>query len=316
MIGLQVASSFLRKSSHSISTTPSFSVDTWSNAAAPSSSYIPETSSTGVKRDASGNAICEDTLFEFATEGEKGMMMKNKKSPDQILKPVRSNEFTFYETVYPNCPQIQRFAPKYFGFKMKERPIVKLEDLTKPYSRASIMDIKMGVSTAGESDTDEKKEYRLKKDGATTSLSLGMRFAGLWIFDPESRQYVVKDKSWGKKLESKDFYSTLDLFISNQGANTIQKRIELLDKWLEQLSQIREWIEGPQAQFRMYSSSLLFIYEGDSTVDCKCDLRMIDFSHVYPIRDGGRDEGYLKGLRNLQTYLEDLRDMYILSMGS
>jgi len=311
MIELQLASSHLRKSSHSISTSPF--IDNWATA---SPSLFSSESSTGVKRDATGNPICDDTLFEFATEGEKGMMMKNKKTPDQILKPVRANEFNFYETVYPNCPQIQRFAPKYFGFKMKERPLVKLEDLTAPYNRANILDIKMGTSTAGEKESDEKKEYRRKKDGATTSSALGMRYAGLWAFDMEKREYLVKDKIWGKKLESKDFFSTLDLFVSNNGTNTITKRIELISKWMDRLSQIQEWLEGPQAQFRMYSSSILFIYEGDSTEDVKCDLRMIDFSHIYPIRDGGKDEGYLKGLRNLKTYFEDLRDMYILSMGS
>jgi len=243
--------------------------------------------------------------------------MKNKSTPDQILKPVRANEFNFYETVYHNCPQIQRFAPKYFGFKMKkERPLVKLEDLTAPFRRANILDIKMGPSTAGEKESDEKKEYRRKKDGCTTSLPLAMRFAGLWAFDPESRQYLVKDKVWGKHLEAKDFFSTLDLFVSNNGKNCIDKRIALVDQWLIKLEAIRQWIDSPNAQFRMYSSSLLFIYEGDDVDSITCDLRMIDFSHIYPICDGGRDDGYIKGLKNLMSYLSDLRDMYTLSMHS
>ncbi|PRP76005.1 hypothetical protein PROFUN_01721 [Planoprotostelium fungivorum] len=258
----------------------------------------------------------EDSLFEFATTGEKGMMMKNRSMPDQILKPVRANEFNFYETVYPNCPQIQRFAPKYFGFKMKERPLVKLEDLTARYKRANILDIKMGHSTAGEKESDEKKEYRRKKDGATTSLPLAMRYAGLWLFDPETRDYHIKDKIWGKRLEAKDFFSTLDMYVSNQGKNSIEKRIGLIDKWMTKLEAIKQWIDSPNAQFRMYSSSLMFIYEGDDLDDVSCDLRMIDFSHVYPIRDGGRDDGYIKGLNNLMSYLADLKDMYTLSMHS
>jgi len=302
MIELQLASPHpLNKSSHAISVEPF--IDNWSINSTPFQSIDKPT-------------VPEDSLFEFATEGEKGMMMKNKSRPDQIIKPVRANEFNFYETVYHNCPQIQRFAPKYFGFKMKERPSVKLEDLTAPFNRANILDIKMGTSTAGEKETDEKKEYRKKKDGSTTSLSLGMRYAGLWAFDPETREYVVKDKLWGKTLEAKDFFSTLDFFVSNQGRNTIDKRITIITKYLEELRKIKEWLDSPQAQFRMYSSSLLFLYEGDSISATRADLRMIDFSHVYPIIDGGRDEGYLKGLNNLIQYLEDLRAMYSLSMGS
>eukprot|EP01117_Protostelium_nocturnum_P016826 TRINITY_DN673_c0_g1_i4.p1 TRINITY_DN673_c0_g1~~TRINITY_DN673_c0_g1_i4.p1 ORF type:complete len:195 (+),score=45.85 TRINITY_DN673_c0_g1_i4:769-1353(+) len=194
--------------------------------------------------------------------------------------------------------------------------MVKLEDLTSIYKRANIMDIKMGVSTAGEKETDEKKEYRRRKDGATTSVSLGMRFCGIWAFEPEKREYLIKDKVWGKKLKKDDFYSWLDLFISNQGKNSIQKRVTMIEKYLEVLNRINNWLDSPQAQFRMYSSSLLFLYEGDSTEDPKCDVRMIDFSHVYPIRDGGRDEGYLKGLRNLIQFLEDLKGMYSMSMDS
>lgn len=57
---------------------------------------------------------------------------------------------------------------------------------------------------------------------------------------------------------------------------------------------------------RFYSSSLLFVYEGllcipiiyklgNPNVPFKSTVKMIDFAHVFPITDGGTDEGYYKG---------------------
>jgi hypothetical protein len=38
----------------------------------------------------------------------------------------------------------------------------------------------------------------------------------------------------------------------------------------------------------------------------KAVLKMIDFAHVSEIKDGGRDEGYIFGLKNLIKFLEDI----------
>jgi len=40
--------------------------------------------------------------------------------------------------------------------------------------------------------------------------------------------------------------------------------------------------------------------------DVKGDIRMIDFAHVSDIKDGGIDDGYLFGLRNLINFFTKL----------
>ena len=63
---------------------------------------------------------------------------------------------------------------------------------------------------------------------------------------------------------------------------------------------------------RMYSSSILIVYEGgldsqDVDGDAKCDVRMIDFAHSSWREDEeGPDEGYLFGL---STVIDILRQI-------
>jgi hypothetical protein len=57
-----------------------------------------------------------------------------------------------------------------------------MEDLTAPFKKPCIMDIKMGVSSVGEDATPEKKANMRKKDEATTSVSLGIRICGLRVY--------------------------------------------------------------------------------------------------------------------------------------
>jgi hypothetical protein len=84
----------------------------------------------------------------------------------------------------------------------------------------------------------------------------------------------------------------------------IQKHI--VEAFLKQLRVISEWMDN-QSDFRFYSSSLLFLYEGEHNGgDPKAIVKMIDFAHVHPITDGGKDEGYIIGLKNTIRILESL----------
>jgi hypothetical protein len=43
-----------------------------------------------------------------------------KQGVDKIMKPVSRNEISFYEGFYSQYPQIQEFAPKFFGTQKKD----------------------------------------------------------------------------------------------------------------------------------------------------------------------------------------------------
>jgi hypothetical protein len=63
-----------------------------------------------------------------------------------------------------------------------------------------------------------------------------------------------------------------------------------------------------QSDLRFYSSSLLFVCDGieEKEKQPQISLRMIDFAHVFPIKDGGKDDCYLIGLRNLIKIMQNL----------
>lgn len=73
--------------------------------------------------------------------------------------------------------------------------------------------------------------------------------------------------------------------------------------------------EKPTARF--YSSSILFVCDGTAywcmkllilgaSPKPKVNVRMIDFAHVYPIEDGGKDDGYIFGLKYVIEILKEL----------
>jgi len=140
-----------------------------------------------------------------------------------------------------------------------------------------------------------------KKDAATTTVSLGMRISGLRSYQPKKSEYVVKDKSWGKKVKDNTMAESIAVFF-NDGVN-IRKNV--VKAFLPILKKIQEYFES-QHDLRFFSSSLLFLFEGSDAESLKVDIRMIDFAHVHQIHDGGTDGGYVVGMKNLMKIFEDL----------
>jgi hypothetical protein len=85
------------------------------------------------------------------------------------------------------------------------------------------------------------------------------------------------------------------------------------------LTILLEWFEKHNNHYAFYASSILFIYDGDST-DGNLQVKMIDFAHVQKLKVGGRkkhifgkveesrDDSYITGLRNLIESLKNICD--------
>lgn len=72
---------------------------------------------------------------------------------------------------------------------------------------------------------------------------------------------------------------------------------------MEKLEQVRQVIE--RHEFRLYSTSLLLVYDGHSEVPI-VQLTMIDFAHTFAADDKPIDDGYLLGLNNLIELFNNL----------
>jgi Inositol polyphosphate kinase len=85
-------------------------------------------------------------------------------------------------------------------------------------------------------------------------------------------------------------------------------RTRSISNLLVQLRPLRRWFEENKS-LRFYASSLLIVYEGDTTQAHNSDLttiKMIDFGRVR--REAGGDQGYSAGLTTLKHIFTDIWD--------
>ena len=144
-----------------------------------------------------------------------------------------------------------------------------------------------------------------------TQAAVGLRFTGMRVWQPGHGSHKEHGRAFGYALSEATLHHALYEYLHDGE----RLRVELIPPLLQRVEAVREWFLS-QAEFRFYGSSLLFVYEGDPVVaDAaqpggtgaggdpagRVDVRMIDFAHVWPIRDGphGRDTGYLLGLDSL-----------------
>ena len=81
-------------------------------------------------------------------------------------------------------------------------------------------------------------------------------------------------------------------------------RKDILAQALPWLRELLQWFKT-QPTARMYSSSILFTYDGAQDGGA-LGLRLIDFAHVFPITDGGVDTGYIFGIEKMIAIFEEM----------
>jgi len=239
-------------------------------------------------------------ILAFQTGGHVGSFAKVDEG--KIKKKVSKVEYDFYKSVSEKYPELIPFIPKFYGTLEEEGKCwVVMEDLTAGMSKPCVMDIKMGTTSAGEDADPVKRAEMEKKDNESTTVALGMRITGMKVYKADKGEFQQFSKSWGRKVTPETMKDALATYFSDG----IKLRKDILRLFFEKLEPINKWFEN-QFKLRFYSSSLLFVYEGDTSREPVVKLRMIDFAHVFPINDGGKDDGYLCGLKNLKKYLHEL----------
>jgi len=182
---------------------------------------------------------------------------------------------------------------------LKKQVAIIMEDLTYGYSKPCVMDLKMGTKTYAEDTNPIKKKLRQFKDDGTTSSKFGLRVTGYRTYNAKTGNFIECTKELAEKITSIDSLSKhLQTFFEDGSAT----RDDVVRFMIDRITVLLSWMEV-QTVYRFYSSSLLFVYEG-VTDSFRADVRMIDFAHVWEIKDNGVDEGYVKGLRRLLECLK------------
>ena len=248
----------------------------------------------------------------------------------------------------------QQWTPSNGG-KIDTNLAIVLENVAAGFEHPNILDVKLG-SRLWADDAPIAKRQKLDKAAAeTTSKPLGFRVAGMKTWQGQTASghsnlsldgYRCYDKSYGRSLNTKTIRQAFEEYLFVQSAGiTKDLAVRVINRFLEELHSLQKTMENEES--RMYSASLLFIYEGDGkalqeaidvekslrletsgdsyTVEVKDEddeddeeddlqlpkvqtVKLIDFAHAKWTPGWGPDENLLHGVRNVIKLLEELRE--------
>jgi hypothetical protein len=160
-------------------------------------------STTGGSSEAEETSVHEEDWTEYFCHEEKGMETFNGtvgghstiytiEGESKIMKPANPSEKKVYEKL-KKVTAIGDYIPKYYGTTHYEERNVKvrrfqkvgefivLENLTKPFNRPCVMDLKMGSRTYRDEMTTIDIARRKVKSSATTARTSGFKISGLRV---------------------------------------------------------------------------------------------------------------------------------------
>ncbi|KAJ7451557.1 hypothetical protein FB451DRAFT_1283579 [Mycena latifolia] len=212
-----------------------------------------------------------------------------------LIKQALPLELQFYQTVAgstdPALDALRPFIPKFLGTLALEgeldadkpasetsipvKPLegprkesLVLENLSHPFLKPNILDIKLGTVLYDESAPPDKVERMLKTAAATTSLKTGIRLTGFQVYDNTTGEPVHTSKAYGKSISAAQLPEGIARFFPIASADAPAQGLpaplllQLLELLREDVQDIRDAFAA--LEMRMVGGSLLFIYESDA----------------------------------------------------
>uniref|UniRef100_A0A8C9SZ05 Kinase n=1 Tax=Scleropages formosus TaxID=113540 RepID=A0A8C9SZ05_SCLFO len=184
----------------------------------------------------------------------------------QLQPPPRGpREMHFYKKVYtadsgdPSLLNLQHYLPKYYGtWSSPDAPTdlyLKLEDVTRKFSKPCIMDVKIGQRSYDPFASQEKREQQIKKYPLMEEI--GFLVLGMRVYQVNSDTYDTYDQHYGRGLVKETIREGVAKFFDN--GESLRKDAVVAS--MQKVQKILQWFEG-QSQLHFYASSLLFVYEG------------------------------------------------------
>ncbi|KAI1470327.1 inositol polyphosphate multikinase [Daldinia caldariorum] len=147
---------------------------------------------------------------------------------------------------------------------------VVLENASFGYKRPNIMDAKLGIRLWADDAPLEKKERFDKITEETTHRKFGFRVAGMRVYkgstdesELDEEGFKIYDKDWGRYTVNEDnLLDSFKKFIFNEAAGIDEELGKTIaGAFAQDLRRVQEVLKKEET--RMYSSSLLFVFEGD-----------------------------------------------------
>ncbi|KAI0562273.1 Inositol polyphosphate kinase [Gracilaria domingensis] len=249
-----------------------------------------------------------------------------------LVKRAPDREAVFYEMAQSGLWPA-RLLPDYYG--RVEPSSIKIENLVFGYKRPCVIDIKMGIHTVEEQETNLFKKLKMNAlDLVTGSRSEGCRLEGLSMY--RAMAHVTGNKAQSHSVSMSTGVTlgdVLTFFLTDESG----VRTDVAQRFQQMVQDILKQFEQ-NTSYKFIGSSLLLIYDNDNrapyrlwsralrnlhvinpnvrlsedhivglTRRTRCDVRMIDFAHWNPSTDGTRDEGYITGLHTILDALRSIR---------
>lgn len=156
------------------------------------------------------------------------------------------------------------------GGKIKTDTAVVLESSTYGFKKPNILDLKLGVRLWADDAAEAKKVKFDKIAEETTHKNFGFRVAGMRVYrgsdDPtqlDDEGFKSYDKDYGRKqINDANITSEISKFVFNSTVGIDEELGQAVCKAFATTVQDVEEILT-QLETRMYSASLLFVFEGD-----------------------------------------------------
>jgi len=245
-----------------------------------------------------------------------------------VLKPLEEHEHSFYEDMLCAFPAFAVFAPRMFGTKtlslrqvsamtanvgrtadesfLGERmrshqfqQYIVMQDLASSMIRPRILDLKMGFKQRSKRHSTRKKESCKSKALNSTSHAIGFRICGIHM------EEFSHDKYWGRNLPLAEIRGALSSFFLHSRASD-EERSRLVTQLIERLQALHDTVAS-MLGWRFWNTSLLFLHDG-AAPGSLADCRLIDFAHCTRVKSSTPDDEFLFSVKNLQVFLEALRD--------
>ena len=159
-----------------------------------------------------------------------------------------------------NAAKSQMETPRTRGKPLETELAIVLENITAGFKRPNILDVKLGKRLWAEDAPDAKRQKLDKVASETTSGSLGFRIAGMKAWQTD--RYRVYDKFYGRDRTAENVHRAFyDLFDADPDTGDLDVFDEIIDGVIEAVEEIETTVASQES--RMYSSSLLLVYEGD-----------------------------------------------------
>ncbi|XP_062927664.1 inositol polyphosphate multikinase [Mobula hypostoma] len=184
----------------------------------------------------------------------------------QLQPPPRGpREMNFYNMVFgsschdPAFLELRKFLPQFLGTwaptTAPNELYLKLEDVTRCFSKPCIMDVKIGKKSYDPDASAEKIQQQISKYPLMEEI--GFLVLGMRVYQFSSDSYVAYDQHYGRGLTKETLKDGLSKFFHNGS----YLRKDAVASSIQEIKKILHWFER-QSELCFYASSLLFVYEG------------------------------------------------------